>query len=213
MALVHSLEPVALLATITAVCACGGGTMAGDSDEEDGTGPDTGWEVGDVGGDGSCTMDLAEVVPTEQSALLEEEAGFWLWEGVIEGDTILPPIDLAQIEIWTSHGGPDGPGTYALDGSSYADCGLCVLVREGCTPQDGITRCDRDFLGISGTVGIEEVGVVGENLSGTLSDLVLVEAAIDWDGGTFASEAVPGGAVVCLDSVEFSAGVAAYPIR
>lgn len=207
------LEPFVLLATIFALCACGGGTIAGDSDEGDGTEADPEWEGGDASGDGSCTLDLTEVVPTEQVALFQEEAGFWVWDGVIEGDSILPPVDIAQIEIWTSHGGPDGPGTFALAGASYADCGLCVMVREGCTPTDGLARCDRDYLGISGTVEIEEVGVVGENLTGTLTDLVLTEVAIDWDGGTFASESVPGGAVLCLDSIEFSAGVAAYPVR
>ncbi len=216
-----SSSPRVILAAIIvpAIWACGGGTMSGDAGDEGDTG-DAPLDSGDAAGDGACTLDLEEVVATEQEALYEEEAGFWVWDGVIRGETVFPPVDIAQLEIWTGSGGPVEPGTYAIPGGSYAGCGLCVLVREGCRPEGGISRCERDYLAVSGSVEIEEVGVVGESLSGTISgatrtrsDAALDAADIDWDGGTFASAPVPGGAVWCLDSLEFSSDVAPYPVR
>ena len=48
-----------------------------------------------------------------------------------------------QVEIYGGDfGGPTGPGTYQLDGSNYADCGLCVVGRTNCTQSGG---CEKPF--------------------------------------------------------------------
>jgi hypothetical protein len=86
-------------------------------------------------------------------------------------------------------------------------------VRETCTPEDGIARCERDYLASSGGVEIEELGLVGEMLTGALVDAVLVETEIDWDSGSFGSSPVEGGASWCIGELGFDVGVSPYPAR
>ena len=47
--------------------------------------------------------------------------------------------DFVVVESYqgAQYNGPTAPGTYQLDGSNYADCGLCVLVYKGCVEANG----------------------------------------------------------------------------
>lgn len=174
-------------------------------------------EVVDVDEDG-CWRAMDEAEPTSRVALHgttgeEEDQHFWIYEAVIEGDTIWPPATIVQIEIWPERGGPSEPGVYDVVEGAYAECGLCVLVREGCTPDDGVARCARDHLATSGSVEIEELGEPGESLTGAVTDLLLVETDIDWDSGAFGSAPVEGGAVWCIGAMDVESVVSSYPVR
>lgn len=207
-----------LLAAATGILVLAGcddkGITSTDTDVEDDV-----RELLDVGEDG-CWYEQQTAEPTEQVTLYGEyEDGegeaweFWIWEGVIEGETLWPPVTLVQVEVWPEHGGPGEPGTYEISEGSYAECGLCMLVREGCTPDDGVALCERDYLAISGTVEIDEMGAPGEMISGTVTEAYLVEARIDWDSGDFESTPVEGGATWCIGEMELETGVSMYPER
>jgi len=169
-------------------------------------------------GEGGCWRDMAVAEPDRQSTLLREygeegEHRLWIYQGVIEGSTVWPPATFVQLEVWTERGGPEEPGTYAIEEGPYAGCGLCLLVREGCVPEDGLAVCERDYIAVSGTVEIEEMGAVGEMFSGSLADAYLVETAIDWDSGAFEDVPLEGGRTWCLGEMDLEIGVSPYPAR
>lgn len=174
-------------------------------------------EPADVGEDG-CWNELETAEPEEQAALHgtygeEGDLEFWIYEGVIQGDTVWPPATFVQLEIWPERGGPAEPGTYAVEEGPYSGCGLCVLVRESCVPEDGLALCERDYVAVSGAVEIEEMGRSGEMLSGSVADAYLVETVIDWDSGAFGSAPVDGGMTWCIGEMHFEVGVSTYPER
>jgi len=191
-----------------ALAACdegGGGAVDAGSD------PDAGDAIEAYGEGCTSGMETADVV--YQSAIRHEEEDFWIYEGIIDGDVMWPPVTMLQLEIRPGMGGPAGPGTYAIAPGPYAECGLCLLVREACRPEDGVARCERDYLAVEGTVEIVELGAVGEMLSGSITGAVLEEALIDWDSGAFGSEPVVDGLTWCLGSMEIEIGVSPYPAR
>jgi hypothetical protein len=180
---------------------------AGDASADDG-GADASWD----GAYDGCSGELSEVSPAAQAVLYHEDEEFWLVEAVVDGNLTYPPVDIVQLEIWPGRGGPVEPGEYVIERAGYAGCGLCVLLRRSCRPEDGIARCERDLLAHEGTVEIDELETPGGAFSASLRDVVLVETVIDWDGGTFESEPV-GPEVVCLDALDLESTVTSYPAR
>ncbi|MBW2260584.1 MAG: hypothetical protein JRG91_01320 [Deltaproteobacteria bacterium] len=201
-----------MCAVILACAACdeGGGDEYPDADADEDVFVDV--------GEGGCWREMEVAEPERQSALYREygeegEHHFWIYQGVIEGSTVWPPATFVQIEVWPERGGPAEPGTYEIEEGPYASCGLCLLVREGCVPGDGLARCDRDYIAVSGTVQIDEMGVVGEMFTGSLSTATLVETAIDWDSGAFGDVTVEGGRTWCLGEMDLEIGISLYPER
>lgn len=199
---------------------CAAALVAGCDEKRDGDLPDAdaGEDVPLDVGEGGCWREMEVAEPERQSALYREygEEGahhLWLYQGVIEGSTIWPPATFVQLEIWPERGGPEEPGTFEIAERPYAECGLCLLVREGCLPEDGLARCERDYIAVSGTVEIEELGGVGEMLAGSLQDAYLVETAIDWDSGTFEDVPLEDGRTWCLGQMDLEIGVSPYPAR
>ncbi len=197
------------------ILACAGCDEKRDDAPDD---ADAGEDVAVDVGEGGCWREMEVAEPERQSALLREygeegEHRLWIYQGAIEGSTIWPPATLVQLEIWPERGGPAEPGTYEIEEQPYAECGLCLLVREGCVPEDGLARCERDHLAISGTVQIEELGAVGEMFTGSLSTAYLVETSIDWDSGTFEDAPVEGGRTWCIGEMDLEIGVSPYPAR
>ena len=95
----------------------------------------------------------------------------------------------------THYNGPSAPGTYQLDGSNYADCGLCVLVYKGCVEANGGMQCQKYFYAEQGTVQINELGGAGSTFDVELQNMELVEVTIDQN---FTSTPVAGGESWCV---------------
>lgn len=93
------------------------------------------------------------------------------------------------------YNGPSAPGTYELDGSNYADCGLCVLVYKGCVEGSGGLQCQKYFYAEQGTVQINEIGGAGSTFDIELLNMNLVEVTID---ASFTSTPVAGGENWCV---------------
>ena len=102
-----------------------------------------------------------------------------------------------QVEIYGGDfGGPTGPGTYQLDGSNYADCGLCVVGRTNCTQSGG---CEKTFYALEGVVEIDTFSADSDRLIATIKDAVLDEVTID--SNTYQSTPVAGGQKWCSGDV------------
>ena len=196
-----------MMVLLLSVSACdeGGGS---DDAASDGAVRDT-YDVEE----GTCIFDVSESEAAEQAAVHHEEMGFWIWECTFDQGYYWEAANVIQLEFWSSRGMVAEPGVYPLAGDGYADCGLCLLLREGCLNLDGLADCEADHFAVAGEVEITEIGVVGETISGTIRDAHLVETWIDWESGSFDSEPVPGGATWCIEEWDFEAEVVAYPIR
>jgi hypothetical protein len=180
------------------------------------TDADMGVDVDDEG----CWFRPGPEAPLDESAVHgvyvddeEAEHEFWIYQGVLAGDSIWPPATFVQIEMWPQRGGPDAAGTYTIVGGPYADCGLCILVRQGCLPGDGLAVCERDYLAVSGTLEVDELGIEGEILSGSLSGARLVETLVDWESDPYTSFVVEHGGVWCIEELDLESGISSYPSR
>jgi hypothetical protein len=113
--------------------------------------------------------------------------------------TVESPYDVLMIESYQGdpYGGPSSPGSYDLAGTSYTDCGLCVLAGADCMGM----RCNRAFLATAGTLEVTRWEGVGGRFTGTLQDVVLTEVTIHPE--TFVSTPVEGGETWCLDEYPF----------
>ncbi len=97
--------------------------------------------------------------------------------------------------------GPSGVGTYDITGSSFADCGLCLMAETDC--HDFLClNCDRHFFADEGLVHVESFWGEDGVFSVTFDGVVFREVAIDMN--TFDSNVIPGGAVWCMDGFTFS---------
>lgn len=200
------------LAVLPVFCGCDQDSIDPPADTSVSDGLD-GTDALDVEAVDGCTREMTDVESLGQAALYHDD-GFWIVEVVVGGNLAFPPVDLVQLELWPERDGPAEPGEYEVDGeAAYAQCGLCVLLRETCIPEDGLARCGRDFVATAGSVEIVDLEEPGGTISGVIRDVELVETSIDWDSGSFESETVPGGQVVCIDRVEFESVVSTYPAR
>jgi hypothetical protein len=112
-------------------------------------------------------------------------------------------ISIASYADWA---GPTAPGSYALDGINYADCGLCLVISADCNGES----CAKTFYADAGSVDIDVIGFgEGEQFQGVLHNVVFTEVTID--EGTFSSTPVPGGETWLVDGFEFNGFVSAAP--
>lgn len=140
---------------------------------------------------GSC--DRNQLTPTAELASTTD------YGLTYEGHTSTsPPDDIFSVQIYSSWNGPTTPGTYSLDGINYADCGLCLLIYQGCTT----TECAKTFYADAGSVEITSIGVEGDTFAATLHDVVFKEVTID--SSTYQSTPVPGGETWCMDGYNYS---------
>ncbi|MBT6433940.1 MAG: hypothetical protein HOK28_12645 [Deltaproteobacteria bacterium] len=117
------------------------------------------------------------------------------------------PRDLLMLSSFQGNfNGPTEPGTYSVEGSNYADCGLCLLALTGCT--EGGT-CEKYFYADVGSVTITEFGQNGETFAGELNSVVFKEVTIDPD--TYVSTPVAGGETWCMNGHSFSLTVGQDP--
>ena len=106
-------------------------------------------------------------------------------------------FDILSVQLYPEapYNGPTAAGTYTIDGSNYADCGLCVVVYAGC--DSNLSNCFTTFYASSGTVVIESVPPQSADLDLTLSDVELSEVTIDTN--TYESTVVADGALWCME--------------
>lgn len=107
-------------------------------------------------------------------------------------------VDVLAIQIYPEapYNGPTLPGTYALDGGNYADCGLCVLLYEGCDAN--LSNCVKTYFAAAGNVSITELPPQSLNFEATLLSVALEEVTID--PMSYTSAPVANGNIWCMDS-------------
>jgi hypothetical protein len=107
------------------------------------------------------------------------------------------PFDQLSLENYPSQGGLIRGGQWTFTGQNYANCGVCVLIYQNVN--GGVP--DKIFLAESGTLNLTSIGGVGSQLTGSFTDLVLIEVTID--SQTFISTPVPNGDNWCIDTYSF----------
>lgn len=113
------------------------------------------------------------------------------------------PFDLLLVTSYQDgFDGPTTPGTYSVDGTNYADCGLCLLALTDCA-EGG--NCQKTFYADLGSVTISQFGQDGGIFSGSLSGVVFKEVTIDEQ--TYTSTPVAGGDTWCVNELSFSVQV------
>ena len=106
------------------------------------------------------------------------------------------PFDILAIEMYSGeYGGPEGPGSYEIDGSNYQDCGLCVLIYQGVEGQSA----NKTFYASSGGVEISEWDEATNTIKATLTNAEFQEVTIN--DNTFVSTPVAGGETWCISSI------------
>jgi hypothetical protein len=110
-----------------------------------------------------------------------------------------PPTDVMSIQMYEGYDPPESPGTYSLNGSNYATCGLCLLLFKNC----GTQECEKTYYADVGDVELTALGSgLGSTFSGILHDVEFKEVTID--DQTFESTPVPGGETWCVSSFSFN---------
>ena len=106
-------------------------------------------------------------------------------------------FDILSIQIYPEapYNGPTTSGTYTIDGSNYADCGLCVLVYASC--DSNLSNCVTTYFATSGSVVIDAVPPQSADLDLTLSDVNLEEVTID--ANSYVSTPVADGSLWCME--------------
>jgi hypothetical protein len=133
---------------------------------------------------------------TALSQQLDDKGGGNFVFYAVNGET--EPYDLLAIENYVDFDGAiSGPGIYTIADVNYADCGLCVTARTGCTQGGG---CQKTFYAKSGMVQVTSVG--DGAFAATLTNLKLREVTLDTT--TYASADVPGGQDWCIGRFEAS---------
>lgn len=118
-------------------------------------------------------------------------------------DTLGEPVTTLNLQLVDGVTGvATEAGTYPITEDGYEACANCVLIYQSC---DGnLSNCERTFLANVGTLTISTFGASGQQFTGTLSDVVLVEVTVASD---FTSTLVAGGQTWCLDSYDFDATI------
>ncbi len=114
-------------------------------------------------------------------------------------DTEWEPFDELRILSYQSepYDGPTGPGSYALEGSNYGDCGLCLLVVTGC---DEEYSCESVHFADQGTLVISDLSRTGGPFTARLQEVVCRQVEIDPD--TLRSTPIEDGVSWCIDELE-----------
>lgn len=112
-------------------------------------------------------------------------------------DALKDILDATSYAAW---GGPTAPGQYSLAGINYKDCGLCLLIKQGCADAGG-AQCAKRFYASEGTLEVTAIGSGGQNFAAVMRDVVFKEVTIASD---YTSTEVPGGERWCMSGYSFS---------
>ena len=116
------------------------------------------------------------------------------------------PMNVLEVLSYAGepYNGPDGPGSYSMDGNNYEDCSLCMLIYENCND----TSCDSVYFADLGSLLVSSAMEVNQNFNATLNNVVFREVSIDPD--TYQSTPIQGGNTWCVDSLSINAVPEAY---
>ena len=193
------------------------GSAEGDSTTEM-SGADARMTSGDEAGDAMegasiAGADMSETDPfadvmcdVEGFEPLIEKASAFGGSFRYDGSTSESPYDRIELLSLTDWGGPTAPGTYELDGISYADCGLCLLAHKGCNSGE----CEQTFYAQEGTVEISELNFEGSGqLTARLNHIVFREVTIN--PSTSSATEVPEGQTWCLEEFDLNETLSDLP--
>jgi len=115
-----------------------------------------------------------------------------------------------SIENYEAYGGATGPETRSIDAvdTSYATCGMCLLLQTGCEPHGDHAHCEVTYMPEPGGVVVTDAlgGAAGETWSGSLEAVRFVEVTIGFNNNT---TVVKGGDSFYLADWAFSTVLAA----
>jgi len=112
--------------------------------------------------------------------------------------------DFLRIDLRLTQGADPGAHVYQFTGQNYSGCHTCMRLSEECS-SSGV-GCVREYIVESGTMEVTSNGDAGDTLSGTLTNIVLIESTIDLND-TLLSTPVGNGREWCIDSMSFSAEI------
>ena len=196
---VHSML---LLAGLTVACSVEQTSSTEENDTPGKNSLEGGEEVNDPDtGDYDTTLDI-DGVPFEpdsvEAVYYPEEDPVWVLTAK-EGETWL------YIENYPRFGGASGPETRRLGEVevNYATCGVCVLLKTGCSPHGDHAHCSTTYMPEAGsTVTFDELGSgEGGAWSGSISPIRFVEVSVN--SSTFETTPVEGGDQIELDTWSF----------
>jgi len=111
------------------------------------------------------------------------------------------------IENYPRFGGATGAETRTLgsDEVNYATCGVCVLLKTGCSPHGDHAHCSTTYMPEPGSrITFDELGAgAGDTWSGSVSPVRFVEVSMN--SSTFETTPVEGGEQIELDAWSFEA--------
>lgn len=117
----------------------------------------------------------------------------------MEGSTWL------SIENYPKFGGATGAETRTLGSVevNYATCGVCVILKTGCSPHGDHAHCSTNYMPEPGSsVTFDELGSgEGGTWSGTISPIRFVE--VSFNSSTYETTPIEGGDVIELDTWSF----------
>jgi hypothetical protein len=173
--------------------------------EEDSEPPGCDKQAGDGADDIDCTYDRFPVLIHQATQNNVNPSQPLFTYQARSTDTA--PFDELQIISYQAapYYGPTSPGTYTLDGSNYADCGLCVLVVTDCN--EGY-QCDRVFFVEQGILEIINLNVQGGRFRAVLKEAVFLEVTIN--PSTYETTPVPDGDSWCVDELVIDSSTYVY---
>lgn len=209
--------PLIVLATLS-MAGCSNGLDSYGSLSGDAGGDGTTEQTGDPGDDpvdpgaenesgddpvDSPTNDACdgEFNPAGQRALLDDrDPSHPLF--IFQATTAVTGLaDVMEIQSYPGdpYYGPNGPGSWSLDGANFQDCSLCLLIYAGCDD----VACDAVYFADEGEVDISSMSGIGSIFEAELVNVVFREVLID--DQTWESTPVVGGDELCLDGLTINA--------
>ena len=187
---------------VTAMLAgCDGSDNSGDgAPGTGGSDADAGGDAGDMGADSDFAhIDGAPFEPNSvEGTFFAEEDPVWVLIAK-EGSSWI------HIENYAGFGGASGAETRTLDATevNYATCGVCVMLKTGCTPHGDHAHCSTTYMPEAGSrITFDELGSdVGEVWAGSVSPIRFVEVSMNTS--TFETTPVEGGDRIELDAWDF----------
>ena len=190
--------------TMTAMLAACNGSDNSSADEG---APGTGGPGAEAAGDAEDTggySDFAHIdgAPFEPNSI---EGTFFAEEDPVWVLIAKEGANWIHIENYAGFGGANGPETRTLDATevNYATCGICVMLKTGCTPHGDHAHCSTTYMPEAGSrITFDELGAdVGEPWAGSVSPIRFVEVSMNTS--TFETTPVEGGDQIELDAWDF----------
>ena len=149
--------------------------------------------------DASCTYDNFNVAGERAFVVnASTDQPIFVFQATDSGSSPMNVLEILSYPGEPYHG-PNGVGTYSMDGNNYEDCSLCMLIYEHC----GESSCESVYFADLGELQVNSAMEVNQNFSATLRNVVFKEVSIDQE--TYRSTPIDGGNTWCVDSLTIGA--------